>query len=128
MKTKFLYFFLTLLLISCTDSHSQSKLKVIQAARNLVNIDSITDFSSNHNYPVPEIENIGPNLYARLRKLKRCGLKNFTHKPIDPREDVIDRFGEGDLYEVTYYYQNGQKQRYFVFSDSKYAPLRIIGF
>lgn len=110
---------------SCSDN---SKTRVAQAAQKLANLDSITDFSSNRNHPVPEIENIAPGLYGRLRGLKPFGVRKISHKLVEPREDVIERFGSGDLYEVTYDYQNGKKQRYFLFSGSENEPLRIIGY
>ena len=113
---------------NCMQSASYSEMKVAHAARKLAHLDSISDFSSNQNHPVPEIENIGPGLYERLRRLRQFGLKNITHKLIETREDVIERFGDGDLYEVTNHYQNGQTQRYFLFSRSANEPLRIIGY
>lgn len=103
-------------------------MKVARAAQKLANLDSITDFSSNRNYPIPEIENIGPDLYARLRNLKKARLDTITYKLIDTRKDVVERFGEGDFFEVTNYYQNGSKQRYFLFSESSHKPLKIIGY
>lgn len=115
-----------LLLESSYSNHSE--MRVTHAAQKLAHLDSITDFSSNRNYPIPEIEHIGPGLYARLRKLQRFGLKNITYQLIETRTDVIERFGDGDLYEVTNHYKNNQTQRYFLFSRSENEPLRIIGY
>jgi len=126
VKTGFLLF--AGIYVLATGCSCQSEMKVVRAAPKLADLDSITDFSSNRNYPVPEIENIGPDLYARLRKLKQTGIDTITYRLIKTRKDVVERFGDGDLFEVTNYYQNGSKQRYFVFSVSTHKPLKIIGY
>ena len=42
--------------------------ELLEIGNQLMQIDSIFDFSTNHNKPVPKIENIGENLYKLLRK------------------------------------------------------------
>jgi hypothetical protein len=42
--------------------------ELVKIGKNLVMIDSITDFRTNRNHPVPKIENIGENLYQILRR------------------------------------------------------------
>ena len=42
--------------------------ELLEIGNQLTQIDSISDFSTNHNKPVPKIENIGESLYKLLRK------------------------------------------------------------
>jgi hypothetical protein len=62
---RILIFLLLFMKITACDSNDS---ELIAIGKQLVMIDSISDFSSNRNQPVPKIENIGEDLYHILRR------------------------------------------------------------
>lgn len=114
------------LLLGCNQSPTKKEVELI--AFELANLDSITDFYSNRNHPVPKVENIGEGLYKRLRKLNRNKLDHVDIQTIDTDKDKIESFGDGVSFKVTHYYTSKQHQRYFLFYSEREDIYKITGF
>lgn len=76
--------------------------KMYQIGKDLVQVDSISDFSSNKNYPVENTENIGENLYKILRSIDDKSPDNFSYK-IKIGDDYGYRTFKGRFFNDAHY-------------------------
>ncbi len=107
---------------ACHPDNSLKQVEII--GYHLAHLDSITDFSSNRNHPVPKVENIGSTLYAHLRKINQQELDRVGIEVIKTPENM----GDGTMYEVVNYYDNNDSQRYYLFYSKKERIYKITGF
>lgn len=117
-----------MLFVSCNWNKQRSLKEVENIALGLVSLDSIKDFSSNKNYPVQKVENIGFNLYTKLRRLNKNRLNDISISTVRTEKHIIQRFGIGTTYKIVNHYENGISQRYFLFYSEEGEIYRIIGF
>ena len=102
--------------------------EVENIAFDLVSLDSIKDFSSNKNHPVQKVENIGFDLYTKLRLLNKNKINDISISTVRTEKHIIQRFGIGTTYKIVNHYENGVSQRYFLFYSEDDEIYRITGF
>jgi hypothetical protein len=56
-----------------------TRLEIVKIGQDLIKLDSISDFLSNKNYPVNNVENIGEGLYKILRSKKALGKNGYNY-------------------------------------------------
>lgn len=113
MKKTLLTGFILLVLTCCFSCTSKKKLqaRLGRIAVNMLTLDSLNDFSSNENHPVPDVQNIGPGLYGKVRKYKETSGFRFRISELD-----CERIGKrkGFCYEIKYFNSEDKSLRFYV--------------
>ncbi|MGV3612922.1 MAG: hypothetical protein ACO1N0_18325 [Fluviicola sp.] len=130
MRKKFVYkttlIGISFMLSACHPDNSLKQVEII--GYELAHLDSITDFSSGRNQPVPKVENIGPTLYAYLRKMNQHELDHVGIEVLKTPEQITQRMGDGTMYKVVNHYDNNDSQRYYLFYSKRERIYKITGF
>jgi hypothetical protein len=91
MRTKVLICIaLSLIIAKMTCINLNTRSELMDIGRQLRVLDSISDFRSNRNHPVPKVENIGENLYQKLRSVRHDSLIFTVQTGYDGREIDAD--------------------------------------
>jgi hypothetical protein len=80
--------------------------EVENIAKDLTCIRKISDFSSNKNKPVEQVENIGANLYSNLRESSRIKSCKIKVQKLETDESDKRKMEYVTSYEINYFYPN----------------------
>jgi GH25 family lysozyme M1 (1,4-beta-N-acetylmuramidase) len=120
---------LTIIMMGCgSPSQDEVKKRADKIASEIIKIKTINDFNSNMNKPVPDVENIGKNLYRKIRQFQKKRPVKHTIKKIDCSKYSMNRSGEGTCFIVIYINSSEETMRFFMKYSNKDDLFRITGY
>lgn len=103
-----------------------AKAQLKSISRELLEIREITDFSSNRNYPVAQVQNIGPSLYKILRqvKSKKCGSQITS--TVEHGDKSVSKLFLNYFFRFTLYYRDSKSPKNIIRIRIVYQPTDFI--
>lgn len=106
----FLFFSIFLVFLS----RKSSSYEVENIAKELSNIRKISDFSSNKNHPVEQVENIGINLYSILQNNSRKKPYKVSVHQLVTEESEKRKMEFVTSFEINYFYPNKKRLAIYI--------------
>lgn len=108
---------LVFLLISSTlvfFTRKSSVFEVEKIAKDLTCIHKISDFNSNKNHPVEQVENIGINLYSILRKKSRIKTYKIKVQQLVTDDSEKRKMEYVTSFEIDYFFANKKQLAIYI--------------